>query len=356
MTTETTAGREPEPQWDIIELGSTPGGRGSRRRTVLLGGSVALALAAAVTVPMLRSGESGKPSPPHTPVTVAAPNTPAPVSTTPTTPPSALPSATPSTAAPVVWVKPRWANPTFPLTAGWSPAGAGQPRVLKIGPNVALHYEWSGSVLSAEVGPVPGSWEVEAQETHAGTVGGRRATIRTADKFDPGSEGSYVGIRWRLADGRWVQVLSFGALTETQVRRFADNLRPGSMTTALPFTVAEVPAGLTLQFQGPAMMCLAPSKQTSAAAGDDESATQPRGLCLSVAKESFPSTSANNVLQVGDRRAVFGAGAPSLTVDLGAGQVLKVEWDPEQTPLTPDDAVRFAAGVRVNHPSGTKAG
>ncbi len=77
------------------------------------------------------------------------------------------------------------------------------------------------------------------------------------------------------------------------------------------------------------------------------SVTTPDGLCLDVTKKPFSAEDAQEVLHVGTRRAAYYPDAAALDVDLGAGRVLELGWDPERIPLTRDDVVRFAAGVHV---------
>jgi len=197
---------------------------------------------------------------------------------------------------------------------------------------------------------VPGAWESEGDEDHAGTVGGRAATVRTAADADPGSPGDdrYVGVRWRLADGRWAQVVSFGPRTEAQVLRFAGELHPGSVPGApAPFTFAEVPPGLTLQHQDTRSMCLTPRGQPLET--DEESAesrTRPRGLCLYLHEEPFVADDAET-LSVGGRPAAYRPDVPGFTVDLGAGWILDLTWDVDETPLSRADIIRFVSGVHV---------
>jgi hypothetical protein len=306
---------EAAPQRDLLELVGTGVRRDRRRRTALAGGAAALALAAVIAVPVALSGRTHQQQP---------------------TPP---PAAT--------WTAPTWQQPAFPMTPSWLPAGTGQPEVIQRGPNVALKYEKDEVVLSAEIGPVPAAWEVEGEQDRPGTVHGQPATIRTGSTYDGAKEGErYVGIRWRLADGRWVQVLSFGRRTEAQVQRFADGLRPGDIAAGRPpFSIAVVPPGLTLQFQGVDTMCLAPKADDPAK--QDEVRRQPGGLCLMVLEEPFDDAGLTGVVESGGRRMGWWADS-QLHVDLGGGRVLEVGWDPDVLSLTTEDAIRFAAGVDVN--------
>lgn len=317
---------EPTPRPDLLELVGAGVRRDRRRRTVSAIGAAALALAAVVAVPVvLGRGSHRSPLPPV-------------ASTGPSTPPA------------VAWDVPRWEQPTFPLAPGWLPNKAGRPEIMQMGTNVLMQYDWPGSVLSAEVGPVPGDWATEEEEEHAGAVGGRPATIHTASDTDPGSPGihRYVGVRWRLADGQWAVAVSFGTLTEKQLLRFAAELHPGRVRgEAAPFTFAEVPPGLTLQHQSPQNACLAmPGQQVPDTDDPDMFKTQPRGLCVTVTEEPFDTEGADEILKVGGHRAAYYADR-GIEVDLGGGRVLDIS---SETPLSlsRDDVIRFAAGVRVN--------
>ncbi|MET8151223.1 hypothetical protein ACIBSW_21075 [Actinoplanes sp. NPDC049668] len=315
---------EPASRPDLLGLVNAGVARDRRRRAVIAGGSAALALAAVVAVPVALAGGSERPP----------------------RPPAASPSA-----SPVAWDVPGWEQPAFPLAPSWLPDGAGRPEVILMGTNTVLQYEWPGSVLSAEVGPVPGTWESEGEEDHPGSVGGRRATVRTAGDSDAGTPGGqpYVGVRWRLADGQWAQVVSFGPRTEAQVLRFAAGLRPGRVAgEAAPYTFAEVPPGLTLQHQSPGNVCLAPRDEPVPGTDDPEFFKRsPHGLCLVTTEGPFDPAEADETLAIGGRRAAYFAGAGLLRIELPAGRVLELDWDAERIPLTRDDIVRFAEGVRV---------
>jgi hypothetical protein len=320
---------EPATQRNLLDMVHTGVRRDRRRRTALVGGAAALTLVAVVAGPTLLADRSSRPPQPPTA------------------------SVVPTTPAVAQWDQPDWKQPTFPLVPGWLPKGAGRPEVLQLGANVLLEYEWPGSVLDVEVGPVAGSWGAEEEEEHPGTVNGRSATVRTSSDTDPGTPGDhrYVGVRWRLADGRWVQVASFGPRSEAQVLRFARELRPGSVAAAAaPFTFAEVPPGLTLQHQNREAMCLVPRGQPLET--DDESAEsrlQPRGLCLHLSKEPFTSEDAQETLSVAGRRAAYSPDGLRFVLDLGAGWILDVSWN-DETPLTRADVIRLVSGIRVTYP------
>jgi hypothetical protein len=252
--------------------------------------------------------------------------------------PAPSPSVTlPST---VVWEKPRLAMPTFPLTPGWLPAGLGARRVDRLGRNVLLMYEdGRGDVLSVEVGPVAGDWEVEGEGDHRSTVGAASATVRTTNSYDGARAGDrYVGVRWKLADGQWAQLLSFGPRTESQVLRFARGLHRQTLPASpAPFRIAEVPHGLTLGYVSGPSLCLVPPPVTRD--------TMQQGLCVRV--EAAPPEKPSGVtVTVAGRTATF-TGDSELQIDLGQKRVLIVESDRAAIGLTADELVRFAAGITV---------
>jgi hypothetical protein len=310
------AAEQPDPQPDLLAGVHSGVRRAGRRRAAMIGAAAVLAVV--VAVPVWLAGErTARPTPPAVP----------------------SPSTSPSPQA-MVWEQPRIELPTFPLTPGWEPAGIGPGLVGRRGTNVTLTYERSG-VLGVEVGPVPGGWENEGEETHRSTVNGRAATVRTASQFDGSEPGDrYVGVRWRLADGRWVQLISFGKRTEAQVLRFARGLRPEVLPASpAPFTFAEVPPGLTLQFVDAQYMCLSPRPPS-----DNHSL---EGLCVGVDTESSqePPQPTDVRLTVGGRPATFGA--DGLRIALGNDRFLYVTTDTEIVPLDSDDLVRFAEGIRI---------
>jgi hypothetical protein len=313
---ERAAANPPDPQPDL--LAGVHGGvrRAHRRRLAMIGAAAVLAVV--VAVPVWLAGErSALPTPPAVPSVPVVPS----------------PSA-------VAWEPPRFEMPTFPLTPSWEPPGVGPGRVGRFGANLILAYEGSG-VLGVDVGPVPGSWESEGEEDHRSTVNGRAATVRTGSWFDGAKPGErYVGVRWRLTDGRWVQLISFGPRTEEQVLRFARGLRPGVVPAApAPFSFAEIPPGLTLQAVHGQNMCF--STRPPAHYGSLE------GLCVSVDTESpeTPPDPSDVLLTVGGRPARFST--DTLRITLGNHRFLYVRADQETVPLTSDELVRFAGGIRI---------
>jgi hypothetical protein len=313
---ERAAANPPDPQPDLLAGVYSGVRRANRRRLAVIGAAAVLAVV--VAVPVWLAGErSALPTPPAVPSMPVVPS----------------PSA-------VAWEPPRFEMPTFPLAPGWEPAGIGAGRVGRLGTNVMLTYEGSG-VLGVEVGPVPGSWENEGDEDHRSTVNGRAATVRTATWFDGAKPGErYVGVRWRLADGQWVQLISFGPRTEEQVLRFARGLRPGVLPAApAPFTFAEMPPGLTLQYVDGQNICFAPRPPADN--------NNPEGLCVNVGIESpeEPPEPSDVLLTVGGRPARFNAA--DLRITLGNHRFLYVRADQEIVPLTSDELVRFAGGIRI---------
>jgi hypothetical protein len=304
------AADQPEPLPDLLTGVHTGVRRANRRRVAMIG--AAAALAAVIAVPVWLAGE---PAPRPTPPAVPSPSV-------------------------AEWEQPRFEMPTFPLTPDWQPTGIGQGRVGRLGTNVILTYEGSG-VLGIEVGPVPGAWENEGEEDHRSTVNGRAATVRTAASFDGARPGErYVGVRWRLADGQWVQLISFGTRTEEQVLRFARGLRPKVMPASpAAFTFAEMPPGLTLQYVNGPHMCFAPRPPA-----DNRN---PLGLCVDVEAEAPEATppSTDISVTVGGRRATFDGA--TLRISLGDDRFLYVRADKEIVQLSSDELVRFAGGIRI---------
>ena len=308
------------------------GVRRDRRRRIATAGAAAL-LAAAVAVPVLLAAR------PQATVEQAAPGT--------TALPGAVPApgtmpVTPSQApgpSGQAWERARLDLPTFPLTPGWVPGGVGPRRVDRMGPSLLLRYDdRRGGVLSAELGPEPGSWEVEGEEDHRSTVGAAPATVRTSRTFDGAAPGDrYVGVRWQRPDGQWVLVLSFGARTEAEVLRFARSLRPAPVPASpAHFELTAVPPGLTLSYLSADFVCLTPPPVTRE--------TMQQGLCVGVATVEEPAQGVR--LTVAGRPATF-TSPSELRVELGAGRALTVSVDPDAMDLSSDDLVRVAAGVRI---------
>jgi hypothetical protein len=306
LTLRDRAAEPPGPQPDLVGA-VVHGVRRSNRRRAVLGAATAV-LAVAVAVPVwLADDRQAQPVQP------------------------AVPTPTPSRVPQEL---------SFPLTPGWVPTGVGTGEIGLMGTNRLLQYEGSG-VLSVEVGPVPGSWENEGDEDHRANVGGRPATVRTAVGYDGAKPGErYVGVRWKLPDGQWAQVVSFGPRSETQVLRFARELRPQAMSLVLfPFTFAEMPPGLALRHSVGPFACLGPTPPVDNRAVD--------GLCIDLTTESPDDQPApeDERLIVGGRPATFNAN--EIRIEFGAGRVLSIRADPELTPLTRAELIRFAEGVGV---------
>jgi hypothetical protein len=251
------------------------------------------------------------------------------------------------------WERPRVDPPTFPLTPEWVPDGLGAPQVNQGGRSVRLSYErGSTEHVEVEVGQEPGSWWAEGDGSdRATTVSGRPAKVRAvgADVYqgmNPG-EDQYVGIRWQLADGRWVQVGSEGHSTESDVLRFARGLRLRTVPASpVPFSVATAPAGLVLQAMTENYLCLAPAALLADRDGG-------RGVCVSVDPPSEDNRPApeDERLTVGGRPATLSGneeGPDTLTVPLDSRRVLTVYVKQEDVPVTREQLIRFTEGITVN--------
>jgi hypothetical protein len=320
-TTLTERATEPAVRPDLLE--QVRGGiRRSRRRRAAVLGAAALLVAAIAAPVVITQGPSPVPVP-------------------------LLPGPADPAAG---WEQPRLDPPAFPLTPGWTPPGAGQPRVGQAGPSMLLSYEHGPTAyLQVEVGPKPGDWEAEGDGAdRSTTVSGRPAKVRTVapgvyQGVDPGDR--YVGVRWRLADGRWVQLLSTGGTTETDVLRFARGLRLQAMPASpLPFAVATAPAGLRVQALAEWRLCLAPPALVAEKGG--------RGICLSVipVSEGEGPEEEDERLTVRGRPATLASndeGPMRLTVPLEPERALTIDVTQEDVPLTREQLIRFAEGVTV---------
>ncbi|BCY10289.1 hypothetical protein [Actinoplanes sp. L3-i22] len=241
------------------------------------------------------------------------------------------------------WGPPAWPEPVFPMRPTWLPGGLGSHEVMKMGPNVLLQYEKDPSVLDVEIGPLQADWETEAEQTHASTVNGRPAEVHRTKEFDgAGKHDQYVGVRWQLADGRWVSVLSWGPRTEADVLRIATGLTTdGSIPAGKPqFTFATVPPGLTLGHRSQGITCLAPP----ALVNQDRPAQI--GVCVTL--ESADDAGQEPPMEevtVNGRHAVYYPELHQLVIDWTNAMKLVVNWDPETVPLTREDVLRFASGI-----------
>ncbi|GAB2605054.1 hypothetical protein Aab01nite_78890 [Paractinoplanes abujensis] len=299
----------PDPDlWENVAAGVW---RRRRRQRAGAIGAAALALTAVVVVPPLLTKSSAAPIP----ATSVPPTT--------------------------DWVAPAWPPVVFPMRPSWVPPDPGTRSVMLIGPNHHLSYEREGSILSAEVGPVTGSWEVEAESTHRSTVNGRAAEVHVSSTYDgagPGDE--FVGVRWRLSDGQWAQVLSMGPRKEPEVLRFARGLTAGSVAAAPPsFKFAAVPPGFTLQHESDNYMCVAPAATVSRDGSPGD------GVCVQVLSERETPAEPPIVTTVNGRRAEFSTS--TLTIELGKHRWLELAWEHGTTRLSSDDIVRLASGITV---------
>jgi hypothetical protein len=290
--------------------------RDVRRRRLVAGGAAVAVVAAALAVPLLRH-DDGRPQP--------------------------LPAASPPLADD--WDRGPWTpSPFFSLRPTWVPADLGTgPEVLQLGYNEVLQYEKDGDVLSAETGPQEPDWGAETTGEHTADVGGQTAIVRTADDYDGAGPGDrFIAVRWKLPPSDlWVQVTSFGDHTEAEVLRFARGLDGGTGSVAgtspAPFTFSVWPPRMTTQHQSPTQVCLVGQEQ--------QLQRQPEGLCVLVTEEPFAPGTDGERLTLAGRDAELHLDAGSLTVDLGAGRLLSVTWDPETIPLRRNDVLRFAGGI-----------
>ena len=308
----------PAPHPDLLEAVSAGARRHSRRRATLLASAAAVVVAATALPALIVNGYPSAPQP----ATASHP-----------TPGLSSAAAT--------WRTDWWVPPVFPMQPSWLPSGVKNPTVQKLGPNVALNYEQAGP-LRVEIGPLAPGWEVEGEEDHDTTIGDRRAVVRTATTYDSARKGDrYVGVRWKMADGRLAQVLSFGRLTEQEVLRFARGLRVGAVRAdRLPIAVAAVPPGLTMQYLGDHFVCFAPPPLTA-------TARYVRGLCAGEEKGTFESEPGDEHLTVAGRPAVINSTGTSIKVPLSGSRSLVISVEPDDVPLSRDDLIRFAEGVRV---------
>ncbi|MCY1143050.1 hypothetical protein OWR29_34075 [Actinoplanes sp. Pm04-4] len=303
----------PDPDlWESVAAGVWRRRRRQRAATV---GAAAVALAAVAALPPLLSQRDQR--------------TPEPPAVTPT----------------VEWVHPSWSKPDFPLRPSWVPADAGERTVSRLGPNSHLSYERGTSVLSAEVGPLQADWEVEATDVHETTVNGRPASVHASGSFDGAAAGErYVGVRWQLADKRWVQVLSFGKRTEADVLRFARGLTSGSVNAGLPpFVFDVIPPSYTLQHQSADLMCLAPT-------ADVAKERQPTGICIHLGGpgEDDDAGAPGERTTVNGNPAIYFSGTGVLNVELPGDRTLRVEWQPDEpTSPTSDEILRLATSIHV---------
>ncbi|AGZ43083.1 hypothetical protein [Actinoplanes friuliensis] len=250
----------------------------------------------------------------------------------------------PPVAPAIGWPAPQLQLPAFPFTPSWVPPGPDTADVGQLGPNLVLSYE--EQQIQLEVGPVPGSWEMEGEEDHQVALNGTQATVRTGSYVDSRPGDRYVGIRWRLADGRWVQLNSFGPAKENDMLRFARGLREQPVPASPPpVTVAAAPPGLVVQQLTRENICLAPP----AALSERDSG---RGICVSV-----EVTSAEDKPQPEDEKITLNGrpawisegddGPSELTSTLTGKRTLTIYLDREDVPLTREELIRFAEGVAV---------
>ncbi|MEU4619682.1 hypothetical protein AB0G04_06855 [Actinoplanes sp. NPDC023801] len=297
--------------------------RDVRRRRLVAGGAAVLAVVTALAVPMIVRGGDVRPRP---------------------MPATSLP---PSPAPSEEWDGPTTPSASFSLMPGWAPTGLGAGKVLQLGPNELLQFERAGRVLSVEVGPLQPDRGEDTEEEHTADVGGRRATVRTLVGYDGAKRGDrFIGVSWRTPEtGLWVQVLSWGPLTEAEVLRFARGLsqRDGAVASGpalLDF--AEVPPGrFVTQFFSRSTVCFAPG-------GQRYPTRLPEGLCVELLNEPSEPLGAGESLTVRGEKAALDMEGGSMTVDLSADRHLAIRWDTEKLPFSRADILRFATGITLH--------
>ncbi|KUL28824.1 hypothetical protein [Actinoplanes awajinensis] len=253
--------------------------------------------------------------------------------------PAAPPTASPAT----------FPAPVFPLRPTWLPAGvptafASTWTITQMGPNVRMEYTEGTTVLGIEIGPLQADWETEATDIHQADVLSRPAEVHVAPGYDGSGAGErFVGVRWKMPATRWVSVLSWGKLTEADVLRVARNLAGDRIVSGYPapFSFPFSPPGLVLQHQSDGMMCLAPVTVQQ---------RQPAGLCASLSVgEPFDPGSASESWSVDGRRVAYEPDSASLVIEWGGDTQISVNWNPDEIPLSHDQVVTLAAGLRPIH-------
>ncbi|GIF13630.1 hypothetical protein [Actinoplanes teichomyceticus] len=303
----------PAPQPELWATVAAAVHRDRRRRRVVAVGAVVAVIAAGAAAPVLRHQR--------------------------TDPRPAVPATTTTSAAP------GWPTPVFPLRPTWMPPGLDTyPFVAQMGPNRRLEYRNAdGSVLATEVGPLQADWETEAERVYTARVHGRDAEVHVAQTYDGADAGErFAGVRWRLADGRWVSVLSWGERSDADVLRFARGLAGGHIAARepVPYTLPFVPAGLVPQTWSDTVLCLAPPRIAAAE-------RRPDGLCFDLTDDAgFDPASATESWTVDGRRVAYEPDAAGLVVEWGGDSQITVNWDPRQIRLRHDEVVRLAAGIR----------
>ncbi|GAA4607029.1 hypothetical protein BJY16_006118 [Actinoplanes octamycinicus] len=254
--------------------------------------------------------------------------------------------AAPSTPAASVAPTPAAPPVIFPLRPTWTPSwlDTGSFTVTRMGPNVRMDFT-RDIMLSTEIGPLRGDWEVEATDVDQVDIHGQTAELRSAGTYDGAGPGDrFTGVRWRLPDGRWITVLSMGRMTRDELLQYARGLAGGRRPALLgaPFTLPFVPSGLVVQFEAEDALCFASPRVAA-------TERQPSGLCLTVDTDRWDHADAGETWDIGGRQVAYYPEAASLSVQWGGDTAIDVTWDPEEIPLTHEQVVQLAAGLRYVH-------
>lgn len=264
--------------------------------------------------------------------------------------------------------------PDFPFTPGWVPPEAVSTRYehAEFGLMKLSHLGPDGqAVISVQVYPADPDHLLRSMnklmDVHAGTNGqqsqravtvqGRDAVLMTAtsseleDADEPQPPTTVVAVSWLHETGLRVAVA--GPVPEGDVLRYAEDLQREPYPTQLPFTFDAMPPGARLGSVGASSMMFRPTGPS----GDDfvsvrllSRGTDPADLCRQdrgYPDEPWPDGCLlpPEQVQVGGYEAQR-YGADMLVVNLPDGTLLRLAAAGSLA-LSPDDLVRFAAGVHV---------
>jgi RNA polymerase sigma-70 factor (sigma-E family) len=146
--------------------------------------------------------------------------------------------------------------PDFPYPFSWLPPGRGAgARVEVVGGQPRLLYGGErGTGLSVTLSTQPYQWDWEANPATSTTVNGAPASLRATEPSP--DHPVYIGLTWPQ-DGRWITVECFnGAVSVSDLRRFAESIAPGTTGSSLTGGLAAVarimvPPGYVMSTQEP---------------------------------------------------------------------------------------------------------
>jgi hypothetical protein len=231
---------------------------------------------------------------------------------------------------------PTYVLPVFPFTPGYTSDKLTGQWVGISGEVLLLGYDQSEGLLLVQVSPRPFTDQLPAGQTRTTAVGSATATMRTGTSNDGGQSRQFAELSWRLADGRWISVMSVNLLSAAEVEAYARALRPGPVAaTHPPYRLALVPRDWVLAELFTANLCLAPSAEQAGTVR----------LCLSW---SDMSLGGGEALTVAGHPAelVDGATYLELRVSLGPGNTAILAAD-KTSGLTRDDLIRIAEGLTI---------